>query len=89
MEGKIIYNEITVFLILFHYLLVISNIKVVIHSSLQLPYLCLLIPFFLFPFAPLEFIHSPLFFLLMLLTVIILPFTATEVVINDIVNAEF
>jgi len=90
MEGKIIYNEITIFLIIFHNLLVMSKIKVKIHSSLQLPYLCLLILFFfLFPFAPFAFIHSPLFFLLMLLTIIILPFPATKVIINEIVNAEF
>lgn len=89
MEGKMIYNEITIFLIIFHYLLVMSNIEVEIHSSLQLPYLCLLILFFLLPFAPLAFIHSPLLFLLMFLTIIILPFPATKVTINEIVNAEF
>lgn len=89
MEGKMICNKITVFWIIFHCLLVRSNIKVKIHSSLQLPYLCLLTLFFLFPFAHLAFIQSPLFFLLMFLTIITLPFPARKVIINEIFNTEF
>lgn len=89
MERKMICNKITIFWIIFHYLLVRSNIKVKIHSSLQLPYLCLLTLFFLFPFAHLAFIQSPLFFLLMFLTIITLPFPARKVIINEIFNAEF
>lgn len=70
-------------LIIFHYLVFIPNLKVKMHSSLWLPYLCFLILFFfLFTFAHLAFIHSLLSFLLMFLTILILPFTATEVTIN-------
>lgn len=65
------------------------NIKVEIYSSLQLPYLYLLILLSSFSICPLTFTHSLLFFLHMFLTIIILPFPGTKFTINEIVNAEF
>lgn len=65
------------------------NIRVEIHSSLQLPYLYLLILLFSFSICPFTFIHSLLSFLLMFLTIIILPFADTKFTINEAVNDEF